>query len=342
MAIKLSFCIPTYNFGAYIGATLRSIIDQADERVQIVIIDGGSTDNTAEVVAEATRHFPQIKFIQRDKTHSFDSRLLETVSQADGEYCWLFSSDDLLAPEALAKALQAIDLDDWDVLVTGMRLCDLEMRPQYDHPILDCPEARTFDWSVAEQRADYFRRGQTSTAFFSFLSDLVVRRNRWLDAPTIDRFMGGCWIHTSKLFAAAQKGLRVRFDPAIYLLKRGDNDSFAVDGVIRRVELSMRGFRDLASYFYGADSLEAREVSRVVGNEYPFFDVLELKRRILPGSSPEIQQEFWELVRRHYEKGGPSAQISHLLVRLTPVWVLSAFRPPFRFVRRLFQPWRKR
>jgi abequosyltransferase len=338
MAIKLSFCMPTFNFGAFIGATLRSIIDQADERVQIVIIDGGSTDDTAAVVAEAATRFPQIKFIQRDTRSGLDARILEMVTQADGEYCWLFSSDDLLAPGALARAMRAIEAGGWDVFVMGMTLCDLAMRPQHDHPILDCREPRTFDWSVPDQRADYFRLARTSTAFFSFISDLLVRRERWLAAPTIERFVGSCWIHTAKVFAISQTGLRVRFDPAIYVLRRGDNDSFAAQGLILRIELSFRGFRDLACYFFGEGSLEAAEVSRVVGNEYPFLDVLELKRRIVPGSDRDARQEFYDLVRRHYAAGGVCDRVRHALVRLTPVWVLSALRPPYLCLRNLTQP----
>jgi abequosyltransferase len=336
MAIKLSFCIPTFNFGAFIGATLQSIIEQADDRVQIIVIDGGSTDNTAAIVAEAALRFPQIKFIQRDKRHSFDARMLEMVELADGEYCWLFSSDDLVAPGAIAKVLKAIDIGGWDIFLTGITLCDLTMRPQRDHSILDCGGSRTFDWSVPEQRADYFRRAQTSTAFFSFMGDLVVRRERWLAAPKTEQFIGSGWMHTAKMFAISQAGLRVRFDPAIYVLRRGDNDAAVAEGgLIHRIDLSFRGFRDLACYYFGEGSPEAAHVSRVVSNEYPFLDVLELKRRILPGSDREMQKEFYSLVRRHYALGGVRARVCHALVRLTPVWVLSALRPPYLCLRKL-------
>jgi len=341
MSIKLSFCIPTFNFGPFIGETLRSIIDQADERVQIVIVDGGSTDDTSAIVAQATARFPQIKFIRREKRYGIDLDILETVLQADGEYCWLFSSDDLLAPGALARAWKAIDVGGWDVFMMGITICDFEMRPLWNHAILDCSEARTFDWSVPDQRADYFRRAQRSTAFFSFLSDLLVRRERWLAAPTIERFVGSCWIIAAKVFAIAQTGLRVRFDPTVYLLKRGDNDSFAALGLIRRIELSFRGFRDLACYFFGEGSQEAAEVSRVIGNEYPFVDVVELKRRIIPSGDQTIRREFYDLVRRHYARGRVRDRVCHALVRWTPCWVLSTLCPPYYFVRNIFQPWRR-
>ena len=47
---KLSICIPTYNRAAYIGETLASIISQSNDDIEIVIVDGASTDNTADVV----------------------------------------------------------------------------------------------------------------------------------------------------------------------------------------------------------------------------------------------------------------------------------------------------
>jgi predicted GTPase len=39
--IRLSVCIPTYNFGRFIGETIDSIVRQATEEVEIVVLDGG-------------------------------------------------------------------------------------------------------------------------------------------------------------------------------------------------------------------------------------------------------------------------------------------------------------
>ena len=84
---KLSFCIPTYNFGAFIGQTLQSIIDQADDRVEIVVIDGGSTDHTEAVVNEKRTLFPHIRYLNVGKGRGVDRDIVESVAQARGEYC---------------------------------------------------------------------------------------------------------------------------------------------------------------------------------------------------------------------------------------------------------------
>ena len=46
----LSICIATLNRGNFIGETLDSILSQITPEIEIVIIDGASTDNTEEVI----------------------------------------------------------------------------------------------------------------------------------------------------------------------------------------------------------------------------------------------------------------------------------------------------
>ena len=56
--IRLSVCIPTYNFGEFIGETLESIVGQATDEVDIIIVDGASTDNTEQVVHQIQKTIP--------------------------------------------------------------------------------------------------------------------------------------------------------------------------------------------------------------------------------------------------------------------------------------------
>ena len=47
---RLSVCVATYNRAEYIGETLESIIPQLTDEVEIVVVDGASTDGTSTVV----------------------------------------------------------------------------------------------------------------------------------------------------------------------------------------------------------------------------------------------------------------------------------------------------
>ena len=42
----ISICTPTYNSGKYLEKTIKSIIEQKYKKFELIIIDGGSTDNT--------------------------------------------------------------------------------------------------------------------------------------------------------------------------------------------------------------------------------------------------------------------------------------------------------
>ena len=298
----ISFCIPTYNFGRFIGETLDSIIGQADDRVQIVIVDGGSTDETARVVAEKARLFPYIKFVQRQERSGVDRDILETVVQADGEFCWLFSSDDILAPGALAEVRRQCAAG-WDVFLTNFAICNLNMNRFGSHRILAVQETETFDWSDPDQRTRYFTLAETTTAFFSFISALVIRRSSWLRVPAQTQFIGSCWIIAAQLFALSREQLKVRYFPGELVLKRGDNDSFMGAGLVNRIGISVDGFRTLAAHYFGAASREAWHVSRVVKNEYTLLVMLIYKVAIDSQKNAVANQKFSALVERHYADG---------------------------------------
>ena len=301
-ACDLSFCIPTYNFAAFIGETLDSIIQQADDRVQIVIVDGGSTDNTAQIVAEKARSFPNIKFIQRPQRCGVDLDILESVAQADGEFCWLFSSDDLLAPGAVAFLRRQMQ-DDWNVFLTNFQVCDLNMQRLERHRIIDVESLATFDWSDSAERSQYLALAETTTAFFSFISGIVVRRSSWNSVPQQTEFVGSCWIIAAQLFALARDRLTVRYNPGELVLKRGGNDSFMSGGIVNRMALSIDGFRRVAEHYFGAGSPEARQVSRVLKHEYFLLFMVIHKLQIDERLDPALVQKFDALARRHYSDG---------------------------------------
>ena len=108
MTPKLSVCIATLNRGAFIGATLDSIISQATDEVEVVIVDGASTDNTPDVVQNYQQKFPRLTYVRLPQKGGVDKDYDRTVEAATGEYCWLMSDDDVLKFGAIAAVLAAI------------------------------------------------------------------------------------------------------------------------------------------------------------------------------------------------------------------------------------------
>lgn len=313
---QLAFCIPTLNFGEFIGDTLASIVAQADDRVQIVIVDGGSTDNTAEIVAHWTRRFPHIIWHQRQARLGIDRDILETVTRADAEWCWLFSSDDILAPGAIDR-VRAEFSSGCHALLLNHALCDLSLRPiRLRNPLaVDQPES--FDFRDPEQFARYCRltRGD-STGFFSFISALVVRREDWLAASPQSQFLGSCWIIAAQLWAMARHRLVLRYLPEPWLQVRLGNDSFLGQGLVRRVGLSVEGFRIVAHHYLGNCGSAFHHVERTLHAEFPFWHLMRLRRGL---KSRDDRREFDRLMRLHFADPGLRATLARLVLT-SPNW----------------------
>ena len=89
--IKLSICIPTYNRARFIRETLESVISQANDNVEIVIVDGASTDNTTEVVQRFKQKFSNFVYYRCEKNTGVDRDMSITIDLSRGEYCWILS-----------------------------------------------------------------------------------------------------------------------------------------------------------------------------------------------------------------------------------------------------------
>src|SRR5271165_2413917 len=103
--MRLSVCIPTYNFGAFIGETLESILPQVEEGVEVIVLDGGSDDDTSVVVESLQQRYPSLRYERRDERGGIDRDIARTVDLARGEYCWLFCADDVMKPGAIGRML---------------------------------------------------------------------------------------------------------------------------------------------------------------------------------------------------------------------------------------------
>ncbi|BBP00862.1 glycosyltransferase family 2 protein [Sulfuriferula nivalis] len=107
----VSVAIPAYNHARYIEQCLQSVVDQTYPNIELVIIDDGSTDNTADKIsAFLNRHqnrFANIIFeSQNNKGVSATSN--KAIALCNGEWVHLLGSDDLIHPDKIAHQQDAI------------------------------------------------------------------------------------------------------------------------------------------------------------------------------------------------------------------------------------------
>ena len=103
--VKISIVIPSYNQGEYLGETLQSIIDQQYDNVEIIVMDGGSTDNSVEVIKKYENY---IAYWQSEKDNGQSAAINNGFRRATGEFVTWLNSDDVLLKCALHKVNEAI------------------------------------------------------------------------------------------------------------------------------------------------------------------------------------------------------------------------------------------
>ena len=303
--IRLSICIPTYNFGKFIGQTLDSILPSLTEEVELILLDGGSTDNTSSVVAQKVLGIEQVHYHQQGYRGGIDRDIAKVVSLAHGDYCWLFSADDIMKPDAINKVLNSIR-SSLDIYLCEQTLCTFDMEPIQEHPIFNTVSTSTvFVLGNKEDRKRYFVEARTSEAFFSFLSGPIFRKELWDRANSIpDSFYGTCWALAGRLLSQVPDGLVIHYLGENLLYKRGENDSFLENGVVNRLRISVDGFAHIAETIFGKDSDETYHIRRVIRNERTLFHLLFIKLQVSAARKDTDIDELHSIVSRHYSNCG--------------------------------------
>lgn len=333
-APRLSVCIPTYNFGQFIGEALTSVLRQMQPRVEIVVLDSGSTDQTPGVVQQLQLQHACLRYERAAERCGIDRDMARVVQLARGDYCWLFSADDVMEDGALARVLAETDKDQ-DVYVCMHSNDTLSMQPiDAYHPVLRLSEDASFQLADADQQMRYFELALTTEAFFSFMGSLIVRKAAWEAVPLNETFVGTCWAHVARLFELIPKGLSVRFLAAVLLRRRGDNDSFATRGVVRRYALAIEGFQLLSQQFWGSESRQAFHIRRVLRNEFSLRMFLGAK--LLCATQPAIEDRALlnQLVACTYSDLSLPCIVNRLAYRFFPTALYQLVRGVYRSLRR--------
>lgn len=114
---KISIIIPAYNESAGIAATLEELIANIDmEETEIIVIDDGSTDNTAEIV----HGYPEVRLIGHTVNKGYGTAIKTGVRNANGEIVVWYDSDGQHRPEDLKKVVDEVVDKDLDYCI-GVR-----------------------------------------------------------------------------------------------------------------------------------------------------------------------------------------------------------------------------
>jgi glycosyltransferase involved in cell wall biosynthesis len=87
-----------------------------ESRVELIISDNASPDETPVVVHEFVARGLCVRYIRNTQNIGPDANFLQCFEQARGKYVWLFSDDDLIVPGGVAKVLHCCEAADYDLI----------------------------------------------------------------------------------------------------------------------------------------------------------------------------------------------------------------------------------
>lgn len=136
----VSIIIPVYNDRAFVAECVSSVLAQTLERIEIIIVDDGSTDGSGDLIARFSDSDPRVHHI-RQPNRGLSSARNTGLDHARGQYVGFVDSDDYVAPQMYRTLYEEAVLRDADVIIGSHRI----IRPDgtSSRPIDHLAHART-------------------------------------------------------------------------------------------------------------------------------------------------------------------------------------------------------
>jgi glycosyltransferase involved in cell wall biosynthesis len=118
----ISVVVTCYNYGRYLKGCLDSILAQTYRNYEIVIVDDGSTDNTAEVIRPFTE-LPNLRYIHQGNAGQSRAKNVG-INNSTGDFIAFLDADDRWCPEKLEKQMTCFDNPEVGVVYCRARYLD--------------------------------------------------------------------------------------------------------------------------------------------------------------------------------------------------------------------------
>ena len=115
---EISIIMPVFNGSAFLNDSIGSILNQSFTDFELIIVNDGSTDNSASIISGFQKDDPRIIFINRPDNKKLPYTLNEALSIAKGKYIAIMDCDDISYPNRLEIQYRFLE-ENKDISIIG-------------------------------------------------------------------------------------------------------------------------------------------------------------------------------------------------------------------------------
>jgi abequosyltransferase len=170
--IRLSICIATRNRSKFLLETVKCLLGQITDEVEIVIVDGASTDDSKAKIESLNISPKTLRYFYEDANSGVDGDFDKSIEYASGKYCWLFSDDDLLQPNTISSVINQLKAGP-QLLVVNASIHTKHFEKVLSDGVLKFHKNRSFECQGEQAFLEL-------APYLSFIGAIVVERSFWL------------------------------------------------------------------------------------------------------------------------------------------------------------------
>ncbi|XQL96278.1 glycosyltransferase family 2 protein [Brachybacterium sp. UNK5269] len=147
--------IPVFNGARTLRQSVLSVLDQTCRDLELVVVDDGSTDETADIVEELARHDGRVRLVRRPRSGGPAAARNTGIASGRGRFIAFCDADDLWLPSKLERQLVLAELSDAALVYCGYHRVDASFAGSAADFV---PEGRVVHVPTRLSHADLLRR----------------------------------------------------------------------------------------------------------------------------------------------------------------------------------------
>lgn len=231
--LKISIITPSYNQGQFLEQTIDSVLSQNYPNLEYIIIDGGSSDNSIEIIKKYEKH---LTYWVSEKDNGQSHAINKGYAKATGEIINWLNSDDYYEKDSLCKVSQVFENSEVKVVCGRSRVFDDSSKTESYSTGTDIYKnnlAKTIAWARIDQPETFFRRSSLNTQYLvNERLHYIMDRDLWIrylisnglsGIQTIPDILVNFRLHSSSKSISQIENFGIERDTYFYLLAKQIN-----------------------------------------------------------------------------------------------------------------------